>query len=104
MRKLFIGALSALALWGAWETPNAHADTREHNEYVICGMLAADPTVSGVDSVARAWFAQVGSDDQSVKDGADTLVDAVRDVCPQYRSIVIAWVQKYQSSSRGSVV
>lgn len=71
--------------------PSDPGDARWHDESLMCSGIRNNPTIYGVEAVVEGWLAQMGTSDESAQLGADTLIGAVRDVCPQYAPVVAAW-------------
>lgn len=76
---------------------SASADPHVHDEVMMCQQLDINPTLGGVEGVAASWMAQFGDSHAAAQLGAETLIDAVTYLCPEYYSLVQQWAANQRS-------
>lgn len=98
---IFAGVLAATGVLLMSPAPAQADPAHRHDMQMMCAQLDINPTTSGVAGVAASWMAQYGNTPAAARLGADTLIDAVTYLCPEYQGIVAAWSN---SGKRGSTV
>jgi hypothetical protein len=77
--------------------PHAHAEpfsdpSHQHDMSVACTDLAENPTFGGILTFISQWQHSEGTSAAAAALGTQTLLDAVDYDCPQYTSLLKAWV------------
>lgn len=100
-RPTVLGGVIAAAGVLLFPAPAQADPAHRRDMQMMCAQLDINPTQGGVAGIAASWMEQYGSSDAAARLGADTLIDAVTYLCPEYQSVVMAWAN---SGKRGTTV